>query len=304
MICRKCKMEIPDSAAICPYCRTRILNNWGLPTMESLGLSNSSSKTNGFLGKIVLIIVGLVLAFMFLISPGIFLASFINLMFDCSSETIATITFISSFAVLIILSITLGYKRGGYVYLGVAAFCSILMVGVTLNDKDNFFFKTFNTMIKKDNSNTNKTKEKPASSAVAPKSESTVKFDMIEKNMKDSIENVQRSEAIIKEFYQYVFNKKEMTDKVLDMYLSKEIKKSLWTEDYDGCYEYWRFRTIAQDYDPAVGDVSRIEEITPQGNDWYIVSYLDMGNEGQTNVKIIDGKIVDLKVDKSWGVGD
>lgn len=33
-----------------------------------------------------------------------------------------------------------------------------------------------------------------------------------------------------------------MTDKVLDMYLSKEIKKSLWTEDYDGCYEYWRFK--------------------------------------------------------------
>ena len=252
----------------------------------------------------MLIIAGIALVLMFFISPGIFLASFINLIFDCSSDTLATIAIFSSFAVLMTLSITLGYKNGGYIYLGVAVFCTVIMGGVTLCDKDNFFFKTFNTMIKKDDSNTNKTQEKPTSSAVAPKSESTVKIDMIEKNMKDSIENVQRSEAIIKEFYQYVFNKKEMTDKILDMYLSKDIKKSLWTEDYDGCYEYWRFRTIAQDYDPAVGDVSRIEEITPQGNDWYIVSYLDMGNEGQTNVKIIDGKIVDLKVDKSWGVGD
>jgi hypothetical protein len=277
-------MEIPDGATICPYCRTPI--------------------NDGCFARLVLIIVGLVLALMFLISPGIFFASFINLMFDCSSDTIAGITFISSFAVLIILSITLGSKGGGYVYLGVAAFCSVLMIGVTLNDKDNFFYKTYNTMIKKDNSDTNKTKEKPTSNIVIPKSESTIKYDVIEKNMKDSIENLQRSETIIKEFYQYVFNKKEMTDKVLDMYLSKEIKKSLWTEDYDGCYEYWRFRTAAQDYDPAVGDVCRIEEITPQGNDWYVVSYLDMGYEGQTNVKIIDGKIVDFKVDKSWGLGD
>ncbi len=57
----------------------------------------------------------------------------------------------------------------------------------------------------------------------------------------------------------------------------------------------------AQDYDPAVGDVCRIEEVAPQGNDWYVVSYLDMGNEGLTNIKIIDGKIVDFKVDKSLG---
>lgn len=191
MKCPKCKMEISDRADICPYCRTRIHNDWGLLTLESLGLGNSgSNNNNGCLGKLVLIIVGLALAFIFLISPGIFLASFINLMFDCSSETIATITFVSSFAVLMILSITLGYKRGGYIYLGIAAFCTILMVGVTLNDKDNFFFNTFNTMIKKDNSNTNKTKEKPTSNAVVPKSVHTVKFYRVGDNKKEVIKNV------------------------------------------------------------------------------------------------------------------
>lgn len=30
--CPKCKMEIPEGAKICPYCRSRLLNDWGLTT--------------------------------------------------------------------------------------------------------------------------------------------------------------------------------------------------------------------------------------------------------------------------------
>ncbi|MBO7539869.1 MAG: hypothetical protein J6T44_11360 [Prevotella sp.] len=107
-------------------------------------------------------------------------------------------------------------------------------------------------------------------------------------------------EAMIKEFYKYVFGEKEMDDDILDTYLSSVLKKSLWTEDYDGCYEYWRFRTTAQDFNPETGDVSKINEVKSDGDGWYTVKYLDMGNEGQTRVKMANGKIVELKSDKSW----
>lgn len=107
-------------------------------------------------------------------------------------------------------------------------------------------------------------------------------------------------EAMIKEFYKYVFGEKEMDDDVLDAFLSSVMKKSLWTDDYDGCYEYWRFRTTAQDYNPETGDVNRINDVKSDGDGWYTVTYLDMGNEGQTRVKVANGKIVELKPDKSW----
>jgi hypothetical protein len=44
MKCPKCKMEIPDGAQICPYCRSRLLNDWGLPTADSLGFGNKGSQ--------------------------------------------------------------------------------------------------------------------------------------------------------------------------------------------------------------------------------------------------------------------
>ena len=97
-----------------------------------------------------------------------------------------------------------------------------------------------------------------------------------------------------------MLGEKEMTDEVLDQYLSVELKKSLWTEDYDGCYEFWRFRTIAQDYNQEVGEISKIKDIQPLNDGWYAVSYLDMGFDGKTEVKVSDGKITDFKQDKSW----
>ena len=44
--CPKCKMEIPDGAEICPYCRSRLLNSWGLPTADSLGFGKSRGQQN------------------------------------------------------------------------------------------------------------------------------------------------------------------------------------------------------------------------------------------------------------------
>lgn len=107
-------------------------------------------------------------------------------------------------------------------------------------------------------------------------------------------------EAMIKEFYKYVLGEKEMDDDILEAYLAKDMKQSLWTEDYEGCYEYWRFRTGAQDYDPEVGNISKVKEVKSDGDNWYTVSYMDMGFEGLTKVKVVNSKIVELKPDKSW----
>lgn len=39
-------MEIDLHAEICPYCRTRLTNSWGLPSKEALGLSNGGGSSN------------------------------------------------------------------------------------------------------------------------------------------------------------------------------------------------------------------------------------------------------------------
>ena len=37
-------MKIPDGASVCPYCHSRLLNDWGLPTRDSLGLGSGNSN--------------------------------------------------------------------------------------------------------------------------------------------------------------------------------------------------------------------------------------------------------------------
>ena len=59
--CPKCKMEIPDNAEICPYCRSRLLNSWGLPSADSLGFGKGSqqngSSNNGCMVILPLIVI-------------------------------------------------------------------------------------------------------------------------------------------------------------------------------------------------------------------------------------------------------
>jgi len=118
--------------------------------------------------------------------------------------------------------------------------------------------------------------------------------------VEDTKKTSERDIKLITEWYDYVFGKKEISDDVLDKFLSSKVKKSLWTEDYDGCYEFWQFRTIAQDYNPNVGDISKIENISVNSDGWYEVKYLDMGNKGKTTIKIDNTKIVDFVPDSSW----
>ncbi len=123
--------------------------------------------------------------------------------------------------------------------------------------------------------------------------------DSIVEEKQEVTANVENDKSLIKDFYQYVLGKKEMKDEVLDKYLSAELKKSLWTEDYEGCYEYWLFRTSAQDSKPD-NDVSKIESVKELGEGWYVVKYLDMGWNGTTKVKVKEDKIVEFVKDKSW----
>lgn len=65
---------------------------------------------------------------------------------------------------------------------------------------------------------------------------------------------------------------------------------------YEGpCYAYYALRTGEQDSKPGSDGTSEILGIEPIDNDWYIVSYSDMGWYGKTRVKIIDGKIDDYE---------
>ena len=60
--CPKCKMEIDLHAEICPYCRTRLTNSWGLPTADSLGFGNGGGK-NGSSNNGCMVILPLIMVF-------------------------------------------------------------------------------------------------------------------------------------------------------------------------------------------------------------------------------------------------
>ena len=116
----------------------------------------------------------------------------------------------------------------------------------------------------------------------------------------DDVSTSEQDIKLIKEWYEYVLGAKEISDNSLDKFLSSDVKKRLWTEDYEGTYEYWRFRTTSQDYNTEIGDVSKIENISIMDDGWYEVTYLDMGSKGETKVKIENNMIVDFIQDSSW----
>lgn len=113
-------------------------------------------------------------------------------------------------------------------------------------------------------------------------------------------------EAMIKEFYQtYILGDNFPTNDIIDAYLSSDVKNSIIMEE-EGVvgYEFWRFRTIAQDYSEETGNINKVKDVKSDGDGWYTVTYLDMGHEGETRVKVVNGKIVELKPDKSWDSWD
>lgn len=103
--------------------------------------------------------------------------------------------------------------------------------------------------------------------------------------------------SLIRSLYEYILEIKHGEWSIED-YISSDLAKRIWTEDYDGCYQIWVFRTGYQDgYD----EPSKILSITPAQNGWYEVKYSDMGILGKTLVHVANGRIDDyVAFDKAF----
>ena len=94
--------------------------------------------------------------------------------------------------------------------------------------------------------------------------------------------------AFVTDFYERVLGNKPMTDEYLQETLSEDILQSIWEADYEDTYSFWVFRTGYQD---GPSDQSSILSVKPLGEGWYRVNYSDLGNPGETDVQVSDGKI-------------
>lgn len=119
----------------------------------------------------------------------------------------------------------------------------------------------------------------------------------------DEFSNERAKEIINNLYTNYVFGNKDFSQIAKDVCSPKLLKILKDEYEYDcedgECYAVWIFRTSAQDGT----DVNKIKSITPKGNGWYDVSYIDMGYEGLTSVKFVkaNGKMIidEIKMDKS-----
>lgn len=103
------------------------------------------------------------------------------------------------------------------------------------------------------------------------------------------IDKMQKEWNFIWDFYEHILMIKEDDWDVTD-YISSSLAKRLWTEDYDGCYQVWVFRTGVNG---GTGG-SKIMAVKPTGKDgWYEVKYIDEGTPGKTSVHIANGLIDD-----------
>ena len=105
---------------------------------------------------------------------------------------------------------------------------------------------------------------------------------------------------MILEFYEFVFGKKEMTEAILNKYLTPNVKNTLWTEDQGGGYMIARFRTVTRESNRDFFNISVIEDIISLEDGWFRVEYLDMGFEGKTKLRVEGEKIIDYEPDPSW----
>lgn len=61
------------------------------------------------------------------------------------------------------------------------------------------------------------------------------------------------------------------------------------------CYAYYILRSAKQDSKPGTDGRSKVCDVTPTVDGWYVVSYYDMGWAGMTRFKFADGKIDDYQ---------
>lgn len=139
--------------------------------------------------------------------------------------------------------------------------------------------------------------------------------NMLSKHVKElfgkeeKVDETGQQERFLKEFYtNYIFGHEDFYAKAKEictpqmLTLLKREYEDMGYECEDGeCYGLWIFRTSFQD---GPSDVEEVQEVTNMGDGWYKVTYLDMGNNGETLVRLEDngGKLMisDIKKDKSF----
>lgn len=113
-------------------------------------------------------------------------------------------------------------------------------------------------------------------------------------------------ERFLKEFYtNYIFGRQNFNEVAKTVCTSNMLSLLKSEYEYDcedgECYAIWIFRTNSQD---GPNDISEVQEVTNIGDGWYKVTYLDMGNKGETLIRLInrDNKVLidDIKKDKSF----
>lgn len=99
-------------------------------------------------------------------------------------------------------------------------------------------------------------------------------------------------------YEKFVFATDSQSDENPEKYFSDNALKKL-QDDYEfdckdgSCYAFYALRTEMQDSNPGTDGASGICDIEPDGDGWYMVSYIDMGWTGKTRIKIIDGNKID-----------
>ena len=105
-------------------------------------------------------------------------------------------------------------------------------------------------------------------------------------NVENDIEN---NSMNLEDFYNdYVFGNKDFSNiaqTTCTPRLLQQLKDAYEYECESGdCYAMWLFRSGNQD---GVSDVSKVTNVTNEGDGWFKISYIDMGIEGATYIRLI-----------------
>ena len=121
--------------------------------------------------------------------------------------------------------------------------------------------------------------------------------DHISEDIEQSSEDIE----LIKNVYdKFVFAKDSQGEVAPESYFTDKALKKLQHDyefdcDEDPCYAFYALRTGMQDSKPGTDGASQISNIEPDREGWYVISYSDLGWDGKTRVRIVDGKIDDYR---------
>jgi len=123
----------------------------------------------------------------------------------------------------------------------------------------------------------------------AQKSSNKEEYQQQYMEFENTSSNEQGNYMSLSDFYNdYVFGNKDFSSiaqTTCTPRLLQQLKDAYEYECESGdCYAMWLFRSGNQD---GVSDVSKVTNVTDEGDGWFKVSYIDMGIEGATYIRLI-----------------